>query len=48
MTVTIVNSTQLGATFQCPLCRRLFYFDTDYIKHKCIALKKRFSKFKKY
>ena len=23
--------------FQCPLCMRFFYFDQDYIKHKCVA-----------
>ena len=28
--------------FQCPVCTRLFYFDNDYIKHKCIAKKIRF------
>jgi len=23
--------------FQCPVCTRLFYFDNDYIRHKCIG-----------
>lgn len=41
MTVTVVNSMEIESTYQCPLCRRLFYFDNDYIKHKCIALKGR-------
>ena len=39
MSVTIVNSTDLETQYQCPLCRRLFYFDNDYIKHKCVAIK---------
>ncbi|MBS3167969.1 hypothetical protein J4216_02510 [Candidatus Woesearchaeota archaeon] len=41
MSVTIVESTNLGTPFQCPLCRRFFYFEQDYIKHKCAALKNR-------
>ena len=39
MGITLVNSADLGTPFQCPLCRRIFYFDNDYIKHKCIAIK---------
>ena len=41
MSVMVVNSDDLGTPFQCPLCRRLFYFDHDYVKHKCIAKSRR-------
>ncbi len=41
MTITVVESGELSVTYQCPLCRRLFYFDNDYIRHKCIAKRKK-------
>ncbi len=41
MSVTIVNSNDLGNPYECPLCRRLFYYEGDYVKHKCIARRKK-------
>ncbi len=35
MTVTIVDSHDLTNPFQCPICMGLFYFENDYVKHKC-------------
>ena len=43
MSVTIVNSNDLGNPYECPLCRRLFYFEGDYVKHKCSARRKKLS-----
>ena len=37
MSITITESTELGTPYECPMCRRLFYFENDYVKHKCIA-----------
>lgn len=37
MSVMVVESTDLGTPYQCPMCRRLFYFDNDYTRHKCSA-----------
>lgn len=39
MSLTIVNSSDLGTPYECPLCRRMFYFEGDYVNHKCIAVK---------
>ena len=39
MSITVVESTELAAPYECPLCRRLFYFENDYVKHKCVARK---------
>ena len=39
MTVTILEANQLGNPYECPLCWRLFYFENDYVKHKCAARK---------
>jgi len=41
MAITIVESADLNVTYQCPLCKRFFYFDNDYIKHKCAAKRKK-------
>ena len=37
MSITVIDSTNLGTPYQCPLCMRLFYFDNDYTKHRCVA-----------
>jgi len=42
MTALVINSNDLGTPYQCPLCWRLFYFEGDYVKHKCIASKLKF------
>lgn len=39
MSVMVVNSADLGNPYECPLCWRLFYFENDYVKHKCSAAK---------
>ncbi len=33
--MVIENSSTLGTPFECPICAGIFYFDNDYIKHKC-------------
>jgi len=36
MSATIIeDSSSLGIPFECPVCLGIFYFDNDYIKHKC-------------
>ena len=35
MAITIVDSHDLTNPFQCPICMGLFYFENDYVKHKC-------------
>ena len=37
MSITIMDSIDLGIPYECPMCRRLFYFENDYVKHKCVA-----------
>ena len=41
MSVTVLESNQLGNPYECPLCWRLFYFENDYVKHKCAAKKRK-------
>jgi len=35
MGITIVESGSLTTPFECPICMGIFYFDNDYVKHKC-------------
>ena len=37
MTTVVESQIMLERPHQCPLCRRLFYFDNDYVNHKCVA-----------
>lgn len=47
MSLTLVESAELGTPYQCPLCMRLFYFDNDYIRHKCVARHRKIDLFKR-
>ncbi len=37
----MIDAATLQNPYECPLCRRFFYFEGDYVKHKCSAAKAR-------